>query len=240
MIRRLPMVLAPVLAGALVASCSRADAGRAPSPGGNDPAVSAALAAPLMTDPDLASRSNRGAVLFGGGPPRIEIPSEPDSPDTAGQAKVEAQALAGGALVHVAAPVTSGTGGEPVEDLATAARVTLGLAPNCAETLSYTAAWATKLPGSLPIYPRGHVQEAAGSDGGGCNLRAVDFHTPVGVGDVVDFYYTRARAAGFQVRSGNLAGDRMVRGSKGAVRFAVLVRQSADGMTEADLIVTGG
>ena len=71
-------------------------------------------------------------------------------------------------------------------------------APNgrpCAGMVEYTAAWAAKLPDAFPVYPRGAVQEAAGTDAGGCALRVVNFQTPVPVSEVMDFYFTRAAAA---------------------------------------------
>jgi len=42
---------------------------------------------------------------------------------------------------------------------------------NCAEIAGYTMAWAAKMPASFPVYPRANVQEAAGTDEGGCALR---------------------------------------------------------------------
>ena len=68
---------------------------------------------------------------------------------------------------------------------------------DCTKKAKYSATWAARLPRDLPVYPRGAVQEAAGTDDAGCHLRVVNFVSPVTPRDIMDFYYTKATAAGY-------------------------------------------
>lgn len=204
-----------------------------------DPAVTAALADPLMADPDLTSQNRGNAALTGGGPAAGEIP-----PPKRGQAELDAARaaaleLAGGAL-RAAPPVNSKQETSPA-DAATAAALVRALpwGKACADRLGYTANWAAKLPVALPVYPRGHVQEAAGSDVAGCQLRAVQFQTPVPANEVVDFYATVAAKGGFALTAGKAGPDLTLAGTKGGARFAVFAR-SGVGMTEVNLVTSGG
>ena len=53
------------------------------------------------------------------------------------------------------------------------------------------------MPDWLPVYPRGHVQEALGADTPGCHVRALSFRSAVAPQDVIDFYAAIAGKAGF-------------------------------------------
>ena len=204
-----------------------------------DPAVTAALADPLMADPDLTSQNRGNAALTGGGPAAGEIP-----PPKRGQAELDAARaaaldLTGGGLNP--APPTTLTQETSPADAATAAALVRALpwGRACADKLGYTASWAAKLPPALPVYPRGHVQEAAGSDTAGCPLRAVHFQTPVPVDEVVSFYATVAAKGGYALTAGKAGADLTLAGTKGAARFALFVR-SGTGMTEVNLVTSGG
>jgi hypothetical protein len=111
---------------------------------------------------------------------------------------------------------------------------------DCAAKAQYTAAWAAKLPGTFPVYPKGAVQEAAGSDDGGCALRVVNFITPVPVGEVIDFYYTRASGAGFTTQHVRQAGEDQLGGTKGSASYVVYARQLPNGGSSVDLVTNGG
>jgi hypothetical protein len=101
-------------------------------------------------------------------------------------------------------------------------------------------AWSLRLPQAFPIYPRGHLLEAAGNDGNGCRLRVVRFVTPVDTGAVIDFYHTMARAAHYDARHSQAEGRDLLEGGKGAAAYAVQARLREDGLTEADIVVNGG
>jgi hypothetical protein len=110
----------------------------------------------------------------------------------------------------------------------------------CAAKVRYTAAWAAKLPEAFPVYPKGSVQEAAGTDEGECALRTVNFITPVPVAEVIDFYYTQARAAGYSPQHVRDGADDVLSGVKGAASFVVMARDLPNGGASVDLVTNGG
>ncbi len=231
--------LAPLLALALVACGQNQSAG--PNAGDDDPALTGALADQIMIDPDLAGQNRGNAALSGGGPANGELPAPDRSPEAAAAALADAVKLAGGSLQAAPAPGT-GPATSPANDVVTAAamaQILPGAGANCADKVNYTAAWAAKLPAALAIYPRGAVQEAAGTDQDGCQLRVVNFVTPVGVKDVIDYYYTRSRRAGYAVSYRMEGTDHVLGGSKQAAGFVIYVRKLADGQSEVDLAANG-
>ena len=111
-------------------------------------------------------------------------------------------------------------------------------AGGCAERAENTARWAARLPQPFPVYPRGAVQEAAGTDAAGCALRVVSFVTPVPLGEVLDFYFTRARDAGFSAQRVLQDGDDVLAGAKGSASYVVYARRLPSGNTEVDLVTS--
>ena len=111
---------------------------------------------------------------------------------------------------------------------------------DCAARAQYTMQWAARLPAPFPVYPRGAVQEAAGSDASGCSLRVINFVTPVPLGEVMDFYYSRARTAGFSTQRVLQAGDDVLGGTKSTASYVVYARRLPTGNTEVDLVTSGG
>ena len=107
---------------------------------------------------------------------------------------------------------------------------------NCAEHTSRTAQWAARMPATFPVYPRGAVMEASGTDSDGCALRRVSFVTPVPLGEVIDFYFTRARAAGYSAEHIVRKEDNLLAGKNGAASYLVSVRRLPTGNTEVGLI----
>jgi hypothetical protein len=205
----------------------------------DDPALLAALAYPLATDPDLAGMNRANSAL--------SLPSQDGSLPTfdtglefIAAARAEAAALVGGAGSMRRAPEQAGE----VSPLPAAARLTAaalaaaapGGDPACAARASYTMMWAARLPATFPIYPRGATQEAAGTDEGGCALRAVRFVTPVPLSEVVDFYYTRALAAGYSATRALQQGDDRLNGAGSDGGYAVWGRRLPSGNTEVDLV----
>ncbi|MBU3992825.1 MAG: hypothetical protein KKA12_09850 [Alphaproteobacteria bacterium] len=236
----MPRLLIPlILLVTLVAACERKPGGPAAS-AELDPAVAGALGDAIMVDPDLAGQNPPPGALTGGGPASAPIPPEDRSPEAIAAAKAEAASLVGGAFRHLPAPVQGGPSGagETAALTARGALAGLGRGKACADRAEYTMAWAARLPVPFPVYPRGHVQEAAGTDVDGCRLRVVNYLTPVAPADVLDFYWTRARAAGFAAEHRIEGGDHVIGGSRGSAAFAVYVR-SRDGLAEVDLVTSG-
>jgi hypothetical protein len=227
--RLIPLTLLPL------AACSGGDRdARRQAP---DPVTVAALADPLMTDPDLASQGNASAALGGGGPAQAEIPREPLGPDWVGKARSAAEALAGARL----APV-SPTGERPplaatLTPVAFAAQ--LPGARACAAQAGYGFIWAAALPARFPVYPRGHALIGAGNDLGGCRLRAVRFTSPVPGEEIAAFYLAQGRAAGLPLDYRKAADRLVMAGSKGKAAVLIAIAARDDGLSEVELATSG-
>lgn len=209
-----------------------------------DPLMSAALADQIMVDPDMVGRNgaNQAAsfVATDGA-----LPQPDGGPEAARAARDEALALIGGSAALRRAPQPERIEGElpPEAALSVAARAaaaTGGGARDCAALAQFSAAWAARLPDGFPVYPRGAVHEAAGTDQGRCHLRVVNFTTPVSLPDVLDFYYTRAMAEGFVVQAIMQGEDHVLGGVRQGRSFMVFARAAAAGQTSVDLVTTGG
>ena len=83
------------------------------------------------------------------------------------------------------------------------------------------------------------MQEAAGTDADGCMLAVVNFVTPVDAKDVIDFYFTRVRAAGYDAKHSLDGKDHVLGGSKGSAAYLIYARKLDNGVTEVDLIASG-
>lgn len=230
--------LLPVLAVLLLPACGSGEQAAEPL-AERDPAVTAALADPLMADPDLTSQNRGNAALTGGGPAAGEIPPPKRGQAERDAARAAALTLAGGALR--AAPLATRTLETSPADALTAAGLVRALpwGRSCADKLGYTASWAAKMPLSLQVYPRGAIQEAAGSDLAGCKVRAVQFKTPAPPGEVVDFYATLAGKGGYALQAGKAGADLMLTGAMGGGQFALFARTGA-GVTEVYLVSKTG
>ena len=199
----------------------------------DDPALAAALGGPILVDPDLVGQNRANSVAAmpwqSGALPTVDA-----NPEAVAAARAEALRLVGGPGRMQKAPEASGEpGGGP-------SAVAGGANADCAGRAEYTTRWAARLPAPFPVYPRGAVQEAAGTDAGGCALRVVNFVTPVPVGEMMDFYYTRARDSGFSAERGVQDGDDVLAGVKGGASYMIHARRLPSGNTEVDLVTSGG
>ena len=226
----------------LLAACG--ETAPPPPPAERDPAVAAALALPLLSDPDLAGTNPAGAALTGGGPPVGVIPLIPVDPASAEAARSAARQLLGGSIPALPRPVAEDRV-SPVAAAPTAAAVAaaLSFSRGCAAELDYSFSWAARLPAALPVYPLGEAQEAGGNDRPGCKLRVVNFRVPVSADEVIAFYRASAIRAGLTATFRRAGGDAVLTGGKiggkGAFGYAVFARPLPDGQAEVDLIVNG-
>ena len=204
-----------------------------------DPALTAALRDQIMVDPQLVQQANDDSVR----PPTVPV-SGAVPPDGIAVAARNATAAEKESLR--AAPPPS-----PRCPQCVAARRSLTLGAlaeaqgggtgQCAARIRYSAAWSTKLPAALPLYPDARVAEAAGADGAGCALRIVSFASQAPMQRLLDYYYTKASAAGYA--AGHQAdGAEHVLGGKRAAggAFLAVMRARADGGTDVDLMADGG
>ena len=230
-------VFAILLALVALAACSAAKKPAESEPE-RDPAAAAALNDPIMVDPDLTSQNRGNSALSGGGPAQGDLPDFVRTPEAAEAARAAAKVVVGGHISPAPAPsVTTKqsrlAGALTAQALAQAS----GLAGSaCGDRFKYSAVWAARLPAALQVYPRGHTIMAGGTSATGCGLAMVRFVTPVEVTDVVDFYYTSARAAKLGAEHRREGDDEVVAGATGKTAYAVYARKRADGLTEVDLI----
>lgn len=207
-----------------------------------DPALTAALGEQIMVDPDLVGMNDANAVaqlpVQDGSVPSLDL-----GPEAVERARADALVLIGGQARLRKAPAAREVAGDLPDDapLAAAARVAAapGAKADCANRAGYSATWAARLPAAFPVYPRGAVQEAAGTDTAGCSLRVVNFQTPVALDEVIDFYFTRAATAGFTAQRVLQDGDDVLAGTKGSSSYVVYARRMASGATEVDLVTSG-
>lgn len=207
----------------------------------NDPLLTSALGEQIMVDPDLVgqNRANSAAAM-----PSQDgsLPTVDNDPEAIAAARTDALRLVGGPGRMKKAPEPRQVDGPLPAGAALTAAARAAAAPGadaaCAERAQYTMQWAARLPGPFPVYPRGAVQEAAGTDAGGCALRVVNFQTPVPLGEVIDFYFTRAGAAGFSAQRVLQDGDDVLAGVKGRASYVLYARRLPSGNTEVDLVTS--
>jgi len=227
---------------ALDAELTDAAAGNA-----RDPAMMAALQDQIMVDPALAAQSNTDAVRPPSQPYSGALPAD----GIAASSKTGGGLAASGTSEKLT-PTPAAKGACPQcsvarESLtlgALAARQTSRPArsASCTGSLSYSARWATRLPGDVPLYPDARVTEAAGNDARGCQMRAVSFATSAPLQRVLDYYYTRTTKAGFSAEHQADASKHVLAGTRarddGA--FAIFLTSRRDGGTDVDIVANRG
>ncbi len=200
---------------------------------GGDPAVAAALQAPLMSDPTLSQSANADT---------IRPPSRPDPDSVPVDDPARIASDAGTPAVPPPAPCPDcAAAGRALTPVALAS-----LQPNraiaaCATRMRYSAEWANRLPGGLALYPGAYVAEAAGTDEGGCRLRVTRFASSAPVARLVDWYHATAAAAGGWAPAHRADGTvHVVSGARRGAVFTAYVTPRNGGGSEVSLIVSGG
>ncbi|RKF21002.1 hypothetical protein D6851_08605 [Altericroceibacterium spongiae] len=246
MIRRVPyaallVALSPAI---LLTACSGGKDSAAEKPAGDeDPGLSGALGDQITVDPDLVGQ-NEAANAATTRPASNALPPEARGAQAIALARTDAQQMVGGASRMKVVPQAETVAGQLPASATLTAAARAAASPagqgDCAKKARYTMQWAAKLPETFPVYPRGSVQEAAGTDEGRCSLRVVNFQTAVPLTDVLNFYYTRAANAGFSAQHVRDGREDVLGGVKGASSYVVYARKLEGGTTEVDLITSGG
>ncbi|HTM95458.1 MAG TPA: hypothetical protein VL100_06555 [Croceibacterium sp.] len=241
---RRPLRLSLALAAApalLLAGCGQPDRQKPTQEG--DPALTGALGDEIMVDPDLAGENQANSAIAAGSRSAALPPLEM-TPEAIAAARSAAVKLLGGAAALKQAPEAKNVEGGLPKDATLSAAARAAASPggsgNCADKAEYTMAWADRLPAAFPVYPRGAVQEAAGTDAAGCALRVVNFQTGVPLDEVIDFYFSSARKAGYSAQRVRDGGDDILGGIKGAASYVVYARRLPSGATDVDLVINGG
>jgi hypothetical protein len=224
---------------ALALSCALAGCGeRSAEPAPElqpDPAIVAALSAPIMTDPDLAAlnRGNAAIALD-----RFDaVPAWTRDPEQVEASRRAAAELAGGEL----RPAPEAKSDRPLPTVASARQFAsqAGEADDrCREALRQSFAWASDMPKAVRLYPGGHAVEAVGARLPVCALRAVRYVTAASPKDVLDFHFTMLAAAGYQVARASDDGADLLTAGKGRANARVQISSGADGMTEVAVAIS--
>lgn len=198
-----------------------------------DPALTAALEDQIMVDPSLSDKANRDTARAPETPTRSMVPTDkggPPAPSPKGLMRTPEPTAAQGDKTK---PLTLG-------ELASR-QAGRGATTGCrTDKLDYSATWAARLPAEFPVFPQAHVSEAAAQDAPGCHLRVVSFTTAAPLRTVLDWYYTRAKTAGYSAEHQVSDADHILAGTRGDDAFYVTLTEHPGGGTEADLIVNNG
>lgn len=204
---------------------------------GNDPLLAAAVQDPIMSDPQLSTRSNVDSIRPPAQPyaaplPAVDVAAMPEAKDGTLSA---APAASGPCRLCAVARDTLTLG-------ALAARQSVPQIRACATSLGYAAGWAGRLPADLPLYGGARVIEAAGSDAPGCSLRAVSYATTQPVAHMIDWYATQGTRAGFALAHQADGDDHVLSGTRGRDRaaYVAFVRPGVSGGSQIDVLVSGG
>ena len=206
-----------------------------------DPALTSALQDQIMVDPQLSRQANSDAVRppsqpYSGGVPADGVAANTDTVDN-------------GQLLHAPAPVAAGK--DCSQCAAAREAVTLGglaqrqknpKTKGCASQLTYSATWAQRLPADLPLYPQARVTEAAGTEGGKCQLRVVSFSAAQPMQTMIDWYYTKAIRGGYTAEH-QIDGQEHILGGtrdKDDSAYVLFLTARSDGGTDVDLVANNG
>ena len=212
---------------------------------GSDPAMNGALNDRILVDPDLTGNANANAVKAASRPLSGAIPADRGYDNDA-----SIEALDSAKLMRAPKPAVVGkeectncgaNRGVTLGALAAEQGVTSGKG-TCDAKLQYGAGWANRMPAEFPVYPKGRVKEAAGVDGGICDIRVATFTSSAKMQDVVDYYYTRARRSGFSAEYQIRAGEHVLGGTRdndGGAYFITFAPHSGGG-TSVDIVANNG
>lgn len=203
-----------------------------------DPEVAAALNDPIMADPDLVSQNRDNSVLQGGGPPSAAIPPDRIGREEVEAARAEALRQIGGRFAALP-PERPARPQSPLAGQLTARAIAQALpqlSAGCLQGFAYGFSHAARMPAALPLYPRSHARQAAGSDSTACRLRVVAYVTPAPPLDVLSFHTTTAAKAGAAMTYAEDGSDKVIEGKAKGLAFAVVVRPPAAGLTEVVLV----
>jgi hypothetical protein len=212
-----------------------------------DPALTSALHDQIMVDPTLAQQANNDAVRPPAQPYSGAVPPDGIAVPASGAAATSG-ASTSETLKKTPAPKADGScaqceaARESLTLGALAARQKDKRTSGCASSMRYSARWAERLPADLPLYPDARVSEAAGSQDGGCAIRAVSFKSSASLQTVLDWYYTQATKAGYSAEHQADGPQHVLGGTRGrdGGAFALFLTSRNGGGTDVDLVANNG
>ncbi len=206
----------------------------APAP---DPVIARALHDPLMSDPDLARRSEANAALTMADSGALPVFTATPEAATRAREAARSQLLAGGPAPALSA-LSPGSGGTALGDATSlAAMLTAAAMPDaCRAGVRPGFEWAAKLTAPAAIMPLGMVDEAAGSEASACRVRAVRYQTAAGLDDALAYHDALAQRAGLAIKRYAEPEAMLVASGKRGETLRVHVRALASGMSAVDLV----
>jgi len=208
-----------------------------------DPVLRAAVEDRITVDPDLVAQSNRNSIRPADKPLNGTVPA------ATGRAPADGavEKLAGGPLMQAPAALSDDSKRRPDEAITLGGLARLQKAggkgracPPPPPALQYSNSWAQRLPAAFPLYPDAQLREAAGAGSGICGMRAVSFTTAAPVQDVLNFYYTLARRAGYSAERQARDGQDILGGTRNEAAYYLALEPAPGGGTRVNLIVNGG
>ena len=209
----------------------------------SDPAMNDALEDAILVDPDLTDQANRNAIRGANGPADGSVPPG---------ATYAGDAVALGGKMLSAPKPRPMTSDDECTSCAGSEGMTLGAKAEqqsakrgkgtCDQKLSYDMGWANQMPPEFPVYPKANVQEAAGVEGGLCDIRVVSFTTASPIKSVVDFYYTQAKRGGFDAEYLLRGSEHVLGGTRGDddSAYVITLNKRSGGGTVVDIVASNG
>ena len=217
----------------------------------SDPAMNDALDDAILVDPDLTDQANRNAIRGANGPADGSVPPGATYAGAGEGGKAAANAALGGKMLSAPKPRQM-TSDDECTSCAGSEGMTLGAKAEqqsakrgkgtCDQKLSYDMGWANRMPPEFPVYPKANVQEAAGVEGGLCDIRVVSFTTASPMKSVVDYYYTQAKRGGFSAEYLLRGGEHVLGGTRGSDdgAYVITLNKRSGGGTAVDIVASNG
>jgi hypothetical protein len=209
--------IAAILTLAALAGCSSSPSTTANSSNA-DPAVTSALADPLLADPQLDRRANRDALRPADEPYQAMVPPGLPSP------------LRGDAPPTIVARARLAVAGDRA-----------GVFKTCSFDVRYSYGWAARLSPELGLPAEAQVAEAAGSDTSKCQLRLIAYSSSLGSAAMLESYRRIAKSGGYtssEAAQGGATSLTATRKNDGAAFVATV--SAGDGGSLVDLVSNRG
>ncbi len=208
-----------------------------------DPAMNDALEDQILVDPDLTDQANTNAIRGANGAIDGKVP--PAGGKAAATAQFEGKMLSAPKPRNMTSDdeCTSCAGSEGITLGAKAeAQAAQRGKGTCDQKLSYDMGWANRMPPEFPVYPKANVKEAAGVDGGLCDIRVVSFSTASPIKNVVDYYYTQAKRGGYSAEYLLRGSEHVLGGTRGSDdgAYVITLNSRSGGGTVVDIVASNG
>ena len=217
-----------------------------------DPAMNDALEDSILVDPNLTDQANSNAVrgangaIDGAVPPGVSYAGELEGGKAAANAQFNGKLLSAPAPRNMTSDDECSSCGDSGDGMTLGAKAEQQYAQRgkgtCDQKLSYNMSWANRMPAEFPVYPKANVKEAAGVEGGLCDIRVVSFSTASPMKNVVDYYYTQAKRGGYSAEYLKRGAEHVLGGTRsnddGA--FVITLNKRSGGGTVVDIVASNG